>query len=157
MGIGQGYVLTTPLQVNSWTAVIASGGTLYEPHLVKNKELRIKNQGFLKKETVDLIREGMKEACTPASPSGGPGGTGWPLFNFKVGEKEIQTACKTGTAEYGDPKGKTHAWFTVFAPVGPPAGGPEIVVTVLVEGGGEGSNVAAPIAKEILEEWFGRQ
>jgi len=143
--------LVTPLQVNFWTSVIASGGTLYQPHLVKNQEPRIKNQGFLKKETVDLIREGMKGACSP-------GGTGWPLFEFKVGEKEIQTACKTGTAEYGDLKGRTHAWFTVFAPAyaEASAGKPEIVVTVLVEGGGEGSNVAAPIAKQILEEWFKR-
>ena len=64
---------------------------------------------------------------------------------------EIVTACKTGTAEYGDPKNKTHAWFTIFAP----AYDPQISITVLVEGGGEGSSVAAPIAKKMLEEWFG--
>jgi hypothetical protein len=49
--------------------------------------------------------------------------------------------------------GKTvHAWFTAFAPMSEP----EISITVLVEGAGEGSNVAAPVAKKILEEWFGR-
>lgn len=148
IGIGQGYILTTPLQVSAWTSVIANGGSLYKPHLVKNSasaKASADKQGFLKKETVELIREGMRQACSE-------GGTGWPLFNFKVGDKEIQTACKTGTAEYGDPKGKTHAWFTVFAPIE----NPELVITVLVEGGGEGSSVAAPIAKKILEEWFGR-
>ena len=88
----------------------------------------------------------------------------------------VPIACKTGTAEFGDPvKNRTHAWFTAFAPL--PAdlpavasakegasergetiisGEPEISVTVLVEGAGEGSNVAAPIAKKIFEEWFGR-
>ena len=91
----------------------------------------------------------------------------------------VPVACKTGTAEFGDPnKNNTHAWFTAFAPLPAEAlakagvldqgqaledkdlalihGEPEISVTVLVEGGGEGSNVAAPIAKKIFEEWFGR-
>ncbi len=197
LGIGQGYLLTTPLQVNAWTSVIANGGTLYQPRLVKNTTNTTNkpiNTNFLKKETVDLIREGMKEACDT-------GGTGWPLFKFKVqpfgfaqGENstlrlpsttlrtsrsgqelkidernfftpdeatisgvandfvQIPVACKTGTAEFGDPKNRTHAWFIVFAPIADP----QIAVTVLVEGGGEGSNVAAPIAKKILEEWFGR-
>ncbi len=65
---------------------------------------------------------------------------------------EIPLACKTGTAEYGDAKGKTHAWFTAFAPFEKP----EIAVTVLVEGGGEGSSVAGPMAKKLLEYWFSR-
>lgn len=65
---------------------------------------------------------------------------------------EIVTACKTGTAEFGSPENKTHAWFTIFAP----AYDPEISITVLVEEGGEGSSVAAPIAKKMLEEWFSR-
>ena len=114
----------------------------------------------LREETIRLVKEGMKEACEP-------GGTGWPLFKFKIkneklkidgenfldaggGWVEIPTGCKTGTAEYGDPRGRTHAWFTVFAPFKDP----EIVVTVLVEGGGEGASVAAPVAKEILKVWF---
>ncbi|MBI4100126.1 penicillin-binding protein 2 [Candidatus Microgenomates bacterium] len=143
IGIGQGYVLTTPLQVNFWTAVIANGGILYKPLLVKSDQAVVIRKDFLKTETIDLIKKGMIEACST-------GGTGWPLFDFKVGDRAIQTACKTGTAEYGDPKGRTHAWFTVFAP----AENPQIVATVLVEGGGEGSNVGAPIAKKVLEEYF---
>ncbi len=156
LAIGQGDLQVTPLQANSWTNVIANGGKLCRPTLVKNQDC--KDLG-LKKETISLIKEGMREACST-------GGTGWPLFDFKVKDKQIETACKTGTAEYGDPQNKTHAWFTVFAPVPASDSGnqhikvdqelPEISVTVLVEGGGEGSNVAAPIAKKILEEWFGR-
>jgi cell division protein FtsI/penicillin-binding protein 2 len=94
----------------------------------------------IKKETISLISKGLEEACAP-------GGTGWPLFGFKV-----PVACKTGTAEFGDPENRTHAWFTSYAP----AADPEISVTVLVEGAGEGSNVAAPVAKKVYEEWFGR-
>lgn len=145
VAIGQGYLLTTPLQVNTWTNVVANGGKLCRPTIKKRisdcKDLGIKN------ETIQLITEGMKKACET-------GGTGWPFFTFTT-----PVACKTGTAEFGDPDNKTHAWFTAFAPVEEPASGeamPEISVTVLVEGAGEGSNVAAPIAKKILEEWFSR-
>ncbi|MBN1168482.1 penicillin-binding protein 2, partial [Candidatus Woesebacteria bacterium] len=56
---------------------------------------------------------------------------------------------KTGTAETGG-ENDPHAWFTFFAPVEEP----EIVVTVLVENGGEGSKVAGPIAREIYDTWF---
>jgi len=150
LAIGQGGLLATPLQVNFWTGAIANNGKLCQP---KVKKLDVQESRLdedcqkisLKGETISLIKEGMKKACEP-------GGTGWPLFNFKVGEKEISTGCKTGTAEFGDPEDRTHAWFTVFAPFDDP----EIVITVLVEGGGEGSYVAAPIAKEILKEWFGK-
>ncbi len=149
LAIGQGNLQVTPLQVNSFTNVIANGGKLCRPSVAKIGNLgdlsHLCQDIGLKKETIDLIKEGMKEACST-------GGTGWPLFDFKVKEKPIETACKTGTAEYGDPQNKTHAWFTIFAPVKEP----EISITVLVEGGGEGSNVAAPMAKKILEEWFGR-
>lgn len=167
-GIGQGYLLTTPLQVNSWTSVIANGGTIFKPHLTKDQKPEVEEANFLKKENIDLIHEGMDEACAT-------GGTGWPLFDFKIQNPDlniddknffapkeattsgntngwvgIPVACKTGTAEFGEPKNKTHAWFTAFAPIADP----EIVVTVLVEGGGEGSSTGGPIAKKIFEEWF---
>lgn len=174
VAIGQGDLLTTPIQVNTWTNVVANGGYICRPHLVHEDKAKstsrstyCKNLG-LKVETLGLVREGLKEACAT-------GGTGWPLFDFSVsnpqlkadgvdffdspsstqsGQRKISipTACKTGTAEYGDPQNKTHAWFTVFAPVNHPT----ISITVLVEGGGEGSSVAAPIAKKMLEAWFGR-
>jgi penicillin-binding protein 2 len=174
LAIGQGYILTTPLQVNAWTNIIASRGKLYRPHVVlnsksqilsskqilnsksQNKNIRVNSSEIrvdpgellqssdylirdlhLKKETVDLIWKGMKEACQT-------GGTGWPLFDFK-----IPVACKTGTAEHlvGE---ATHAWFTAFAP----ADKPEIVVTVLIENGGQGSDVAAPVARKIFSKYF---
>ena len=156
-GIGQGYLLTTPLQVNIWTQAIANGGNIYKPHLLKNEKLILrraqdKSEKFLSEGTVDLIRQGMIESCST-------GGVAWPLFDFKYqksniknsGEK-IEIACKTGTAEHGGKESLPHAWITLFAP----AYDPQIVVTVLSEESGEGSNIAAPIAKKILEEWFGR-
>ena len=72
------------------------------------------------------------------------GGTGYTFFDFSP-----QVACKTGTAETNE-EDATHAWFTVFAP----SDFPEIVATVLVEKGGEGSQIAGPIAREIFNYWF---
>jgi penicillin-binding protein 2 len=144
-GIGQGFLLTTPLQVNAWTQAIANGGVLYKPHLLKNEKLIVKNEKFLSQSTVDLIKEGMIEACST-------GGVAWPLFELKIKNEKLKIACKTGTAQHGTEETMPHAWITLFAP----ANNPQIIVTVLSESSGEGSNVAAPIAKKILEEWFGR-
>ena len=66
-----------------------------------------------------------------------------------AGTVNISVGCKTGTSETFDGSAP-HAWFTVFAPFN----NPEISVTIIVEHGGEGSAVAAPIAKEILIDYF---
>lgn len=184
VSIGQGYLLTTPLAVNTWTNVIASGGYLCKPTIGKMTSAKAERNNCrnlnLHKETLDLILRGMEQACAT-------GGTGWPLFNFSVRKSvtdssgtpeaspsgaliHVPIGCKTGTAEFGDPaKNHTHAWFTAVAPIPEDYitdeikatenyidGTPEISVTVLVEGAGEGSNVAAPVAKKIFEEWFSR-
>jgi len=143
--IGQGDLLATPLQVNVMTGVIANGGKICRPYIINSKQTSdFKLQAEeckdlqLKSETLRVIREGMKRACAP-------GGTAFPLFSFQP-----EVACKTGTAEFDDPAGRTHAWLTAFAP----ADDPQIVATALVEAGGEGSRIAAPIVKKVLEEWF---
>ncbi|MEK7595310.1 MAG: penicillin-binding protein 2 [Patescibacteria group bacterium] len=151
--IGQGYILATPLQVNLMTAFFASRGKLYKPRIVSRIE---DGESFLPEllyeykgnfEYIDTIREGMKMAVTA-------GGTAYPLFDFEK-RKGVVLGGKTGTAEFGNPVefggvGKTHAWFSVFGPFE----NANIVLTVLLEGGGSGSTDAAPVAKEILDEWF---
>lgn len=166
-GIGQGFLLTTPLQVNSWTQVIANGGALYKPHLLKSIKPQVLASKLLDSNSTDLIRQGMIESCAPS-------GVAWPLYNFSVKNsklkidgrnilgvdlasgsadtRKIVIACKTGTAEHGGANTKPHAWITLFAP----AYDPQIIITVLSEESGEGSNIAAPIAKKILENWFSR-
>ncbi len=182
IAIGQGELQTTPLQVNAWTNAIASKGKLCPLTLFRSDKTKSGSAGTctnlnLKESTVDVIWEGMLAACSNAKDLPYQG-TGWPLFDFTVNKeifsggvgqmetKKIPLACKTGTAEFGDPQNRTHAWFTAFGPL--PAdkvrsldtetvtGDPEIAVTVLVEKGGEGSSVAAPVAKKIFEEWFKR-
>jgi penicillin-binding protein 2 len=166
-GIGQGYLLTTPLQVNAWTQAIANNGNLYRPHLLMNQPAQITSSNLLDAHSSDLIKEGMVEACRP-------GGGAWPLFNYEIKNaklpidgknilgvdpasgsadmRHVVLACKTGTAENGGNDTLAHAWITLFAP----AYKPQIVVTVLSENSGEGSNVAGPIAKQILDSWFRR-
>ena len=171
ISIGQGDILATPIQVNAWTELIANGGKLCKPHVAQSQNKTNCKDFGIKPQTINLITKGMEGACNE-------GGTAYPLFNFRVpladsrmkltidGEDfldggtasgsgqlvNIPIACKTGTAEFGDPKNMTHAWLTAFAPVHKP----QIAVTVLVESGGEGSTVAAPIAKKIFETWFGK-
>lgn len=144
LSIGQGYMTVTPLQTVLVTSVFANGGYLCEPKLLKNEAPTCKKLPISQK-TIDLIREGMKEACST-------GGTGWPLFDFKVKGTPIQTACKTGTAESSSASGLPHAWITVFAPYD----NPQIALTVLLEDAGQGSDVAGPVAKELLNTYFSR-
>jgi len=168
LSIGQGYVLVTPLQVSQATAAIANNGIVCQPQLLKNHRPECKKLPISAK-TISLIQEGMKEACSV-------GGTGWPLFQFGISQnlsgtslelaktsstnyatnsanfKQIQTACKTGTAESHEKSKIPHAWFTVYAP----AKNPEIALTVLVEEAGQGSDIGGPIAKELLKTYFER-
>lgn len=144
--IGQGFALATPIQVNMLTG-FAAGGKLNKPYLVSKIEGGVKEinlngkiigENLIARENLEIVRMGMKMAC-------GKGGTGWPFFNapYKVG-------CKTGTAE--KELGNPHAWFTAFAPFD----NPQIAITVIIEDGGEGSSVAAPTAKEVLDWWLDR-
>ncbi len=146
MSIGQGFVLTTPMQINNMMASVANGGSLYTPRIIHKitssngeviKEFSPEKKIIegLTKQDLDVIKKGLEEV--PLT-----GGTAWPLFPFP-----IKTAGKTGTAEFGT--NKTHAWYSGYAP----ADNPQIAVTVLVEGGGEGSSVAAPVFKEIFR-WY---
>lgn len=139
MAIGQGFVLTTPLQILGITSFIAADGILYKPQLVLTDfKPKILVSNIVSSDKINLVKKGLE--LVPKN-----GGTAWPFFTFP-----IPTAGKTGTAEYGDPKNRTHAWYTSYAP----ADNPKIALTVLVEGGGEGSNVSAPITKEVYRWYF---
>jgi penicillin-binding protein 2 len=159
--IGQGYILATPLQVLNTTATVANGGTVHRPQLVyqvTDAQGQVV-QGFTPvvmraldtpSEDLDLVRRGMYEAVQF--------GTAW-----LARVPGLSVAGKTGTAEFAllDAEGNlivdengflpTHAWFTCFAPYEDP----EIALVVFLEGGGEGSQTAAPVAANILRYYFG--
>ncbi len=155
MAIGQGFVLVTPLQILNATAAVANGGYLYRPQLVyqitdaegnvvRGFQPQLIRQVPVSPENLELVRQGMYGAVH------WPGGTA-----SRANVPGLQVAGKTGTAEFPgkrDEKGNlpTHAWFTAFAPYQDP----EIAVVVFIESGGEGSEVAAPVAAEILKAYF---
>jgi penicillin-binding protein 2 len=148
MSIGQGFLLATPLQLACLMAAFAADGTLYRPHVLK--ELR-EPQGKLirayKSEVSStlLVSERSKKIIKRAL---------WGVVNIQRGTggrarlRSIAVAGKTSTAE--NPHGEPHAGFVCYAP----ADEPSLVVMVMLENGGEGGSVAAPIAKYLLENYF---
>jgi penicillin-binding protein 2 len=146
ISIGQGDVLVTPLQVALWTATIANNGVGMKPRIVS--EIHDSQGGLVKKfapevlipkvatdANIKVVQEGMRQAVLT--------GTAKRLLSLP-----ITSAGKTGTAQF-DNNEKEHSWFTSFAPYEDP----QIVVTVLVEGGGEGGAAALPISQGALAWW----
>lgn len=150
--IGQGEVLSTPLQLNNVTTYYGNGGFLFKPRVVKSVDgvefdTEVISQNLTDSHTYDIVREGLNLAVKP-------GGTAYPLFDFPQKFNGIELGGKTGTAEFGGTDNEdTHAWFTVFGPYDD--GTAEIALTVFLEEGGSGSGDAAPIARELLDYWFG--
>lgn len=153
VSIGQGDLLTSPLQVNQMMAVIANQGRWCRPQLVKTLDGELQDRVECRElgiepEHIQAVEDGLVAACLPR-------GTGAPFFSYSLHElnsrfaESDQVACKTGTAQYDNPNNHTHAWFTIYAP----AENPEIMITVMMEGAGEGSQEAAPAAKVILDYW----
>lgn len=136
LSIGQGDLLVTPLQVARYTAAIANGGKLVAPRLAKDSPVVLGEQ-LASSEDIKVVQEGMHDAVVYGSAR-------------SLSTLPFTSAAKTGTAQWSK-TANTHAWFTSFAPFE----APEIVVTVLVDEGGEGSGVAAPVAKKILQAWNG--
>ncbi len=140
LSIGQGDLLVTPIQVARMSVATVTGRECMA-RILLDSEARCSDLG-IPTEYIEVIKEGMKAACST-------GGTAYPFFSF-----DPYVLCKTGTAQHAGQKKEDdlpHAWITVAYP----GENPEMILTVLVESGGEGSSVAGPIAKQILEEWKG--
>jgi len=154
MGIGQGYLLTTPLQMARVYMAIANGGYLYKPYVVKeikklNKNIitinpQIERHLVLDPRYLKWIKEGLLEVVRI--------GTG--KLAFIPG---LIVAGKTGTAQVISLSAKKdkflepHAWFVSYAGYSQP----EIVSAILIEHGGHGGSVAAPLARKLYEAYFG--
>jgi len=122
---------------------------LYQPQLVDkiidlNKKViedispSVVREGFIKDDYLEIVQKGMRQAVIDGS-------------SVALSVLPVKAAGKTGTAQFGN-EGKTHAWFAGYAPDDEP----EIVLIVLLEGGGEGHAAAVPVAKEILEWYFSK-
>lgn len=146
LGIGQGELSTTPIQLAQYAALLANFGKTKKPHFVKGiidpetndyfePEYEEINTG-LKRESFEIVREGMYEVVQ------GEGTGRW------IRQPDFTIAGKTGTAQ--NPHGKDHAIFIAFAPYE----NPKIAVAVFVENVGFGSTYAAPIARDVLKAYM---
>jgi len=147
LGIGQGEMGVTPLQMANYAAMLGNKGHYRQPHAVNY----VYNKWTKKTDTVayeqhrveisdrtwNIVREGMRRCVME------PGGTG-----SIVRIAGVQVAGKTGTAQ--NPHGKDHAWFIGFAPFD----NPKIAICVLVENGGYGAVAAGPIAGMCMEQYL---
>lgn len=143
LAIGQGFFLATPLQVANAYAAVARGGSLRTPVLVAKRgdqSFQSQPKGSLPASpaTLEVIRQAMRRVVSD------PKGTA----NYAFRGSSLSVAAKTGSAEAQGPN--SHAWFAAFAP----ADQPQIALVVMVEEKGLGSEVAAPVARKILEGYF---
>ena len=146
--IGQGGTLVTPLHMALITQAIANKGTMmkvqeivkktnYQGMFIKEYKPEIYKKVMTEQEA-EALTEYMKQVCMT--------GTGKKLAGLSY-----QVAGKTGSAEFGTVKGASHSWFTGFSN----PGDPDIVVTVIMENGGSGSENAVPAAKKIFDAFYG--
>ena len=148
LAIGQGEILTTPLQMVNMTTAIANRGFYYTPHVVKSIEndtipsrFNEKHQIKINLEHFETVIEGMELAV-------------WDDYGSTARSArvpDIRVCGKTGTAE--NPHGEDHSIFLAFAP----KDDPKIAIVVYVENGGFGATYAAPIASLMIEKYFNKE
>lgn len=145
--IGQGKTQITPMHLNMITCAIANNGVLMKPYVVDHVEndegAVVKN--FKPSTYGRLITEDESAMLKNLMISVVEEGTATKLDGLSY-----TAAGKTGSAEYNNVKGDSHAWFTGFAP----AEDPEVAVTIIVEGAGSGGDYAVPIARRIFDAYF---
>ena len=152
MAIGQGEILVTPLQVANFMSAMANGGTLYKPSLVKSIQTPSGEEKYsfepealgelpISDETRGYVLEGLRLVIEEQR------GTGyWAMQGL-----DIPVSGKTGTAQ--TPTGNSHAWFAGFSRQNDPDR-PDIAVAVIIENGGEGSAMAAPVFRRAVSLYF---
>ena len=145
--IGQGKTQITPMHLNMITCAIANNGVLMKPYAIDHvendegtviKSFKPSEYGSLMSEEESaILRQLMTDVVQEGTAS-------------KLKGLDYTAAGKTGSAEYNNIKGDSHAWFTGFAP----AEDPEVCVTIIVEGAGSGGDYAVPIARRIFDAYF---
>ncbi|MBF0165106.1 MAG: penicillin-binding protein 2 [Magnetococcales bacterium] len=157
-GIGQGYVLTTPLQLAVMVSCMANGGTVYRPLLRKlqpGQEPEVVTRNYFSAHHMEIMRQCLEGVVHD------PNGTA-----YKSRLEGVRSGGKTGTSQVArhkreksgqiikttNEKLQDHALYVCLAPVDRP----RIVVAVIVEHGGHGGSAAAPVAKRVLERFFSK-
>ncbi|MFT7549206.1 MAG: penicillin-binding protein 2 [Candidatus Azotimanducaceae bacterium] len=167
IGIGQGDILVTPLQLASAVSILANRGKVVAPRLYidiseddlvpPQKKRKIEN---IPEEYWDLIVNAMEKVVHRGNQGFGENGTAWAYIGRGI---KYRMAGKSGTAQVVgiaqgelydetllDERQRKHAWFVAFAPIDDPV----IALAVLLENGGGGSKDASPLAREVLDYYL---
>jgi penicillin-binding protein 2 len=152
VAIGQGAVITTPIQLARMIAGVASGGMFIQPHLMKDFPNPRVERFALSEDTVEKVTEGMYGVVNEAGGTAG---------HARI--ENVEFCGKSGTAQIigydlrsrlgKEREFKDNAWFVGYAP----RRNPEIVVAVLVQAGGHGAEAAAPIAHDIVKAYYDKK
>tara|TARA_Y100000389_G_scaffold204929_1_gene260928 strand:- start:7651 stop:9438 length:1788 start_codon:yes stop_codon:yes gene_type:complete len=144
--IGQGYILATPMQIAIANSAIANGGRLFRPYFVKKRLSAFYGRFVdIKEQHIDFVKKAMYKVVNEK------GGT---AYYQRLKDKDFKVSGKTGTSQVISKRGndkledkfQNHAIFTGFAP----SHNPKYSISVIVENGGGGSSVAAPIAMKVM-------
>lgn len=151
LSIGQGFLLSTPMQLTRMIAAIASNGKLFTPQIVKSEQKH--TQIDIKQEHLDIVKTALYHVINS------PGGTG---YRSRINYKSMQMAGKTATAQVRAKKNtednlnsaninwsnRNHAIFTGYAPYN----NPKFAIAIYYDHGGGGGTAAAPIAQKIMQD-----
>lgn len=162
-GIGQGYVLATPMQLAVATMAIANNGMLYKPQLIRawsdpvsgqlsQAAPRLVGHVAMKPQHLRLVKEAMVEVMLPGGTASIAGANTPYLFAGKTGTAQvvgIRQGEKYDASRLAE-RHRDHALFIAFAP----ADDPKIVLAVMVENGGHGGSTAAPVARKVIDYWL---
>ena len=168
LGIGQGDLLATPLQLATYVSIIANRGRFIPPRMLLDSEAELSEDLSIKEsvtvsgptpEDWEKMVDAMEDVVHRGNLGYGQAGTAWPYIGQDI---VYRMAGKSGTAQVVgikqgqvyqekdlDEYNRKHAWFVAFAP----ADDPLIAIAVIVENGGGGSGVASPVAREVADAW----
>ncbi len=148
LSIGQGSTLMTPMHLNMVTAAIANGGTIHKDQIIASIKTGTgtvisqtqpeEYRTVMSAEVAAKMREMMRDVVEEGTAT-------------KLSSRPYNPCGKTGSAEIVTGQSTSHAWFTGFAP----EENPEIAITVIVEGAGSGGVSAVPVARSVMDEYFG--
>lgn len=160
VGIGQGYNLTTPLQLAFSTSILANKGKAFQPFLVKritndqtglvqNKQKTLLYTVNHKQENMDLVRRALVDVTQPGGTAANAAAGATYTFAGKTGTSQV-IGIKQGERYKEDlihERHRDHAMFIAYAP----AENPQIALSIIVENGGHGGATAAPIARQVFD------
>lgn len=160
VAIGQGYNLTTPLQMVRVAAALGNGGIIYTPTVVEKVvnpdgeiayqfQPQIQSRLNVSPKNLELVRRACRGVVMEGGGTGAAARIPYTDVGGKTGTSQVVSLGREGKGK-NRRKTQDHAWFVSFAP----ADKSEIAVAVIIEHGGQGGRTAAPIAREVMSEFF---